>query len=39
VPGTFTGRISHKENIGKAGDELVAEWNEDYPDNPVTESA
>jgi hypothetical protein len=39
VPGTFTGRIAHKENIGKTGDELVAEWNKDHPDDPVTESA
>jgi hypothetical protein len=38
VPGTFTGRIVHKENIGKAGDELVAQWNEDHPDDPVTET-
>ncbi len=36
VPDTFTGRIVHKENIGKTGDELVAQWNEDSPDNPVT---
>jgi hypothetical protein len=33
VPGTFTGRLVHKENIGKTGDELVAQWNEDYSDN------
>jgi hypothetical protein len=39
VPGTFTGRITHKENIGKTGDELVADWDEDHPDNPVSESA
>jgi hypothetical protein len=39
VPGTFTGRIVHKENISKTGDELVALWNEDHPDDPVTESA
>jgi hypothetical protein len=35
-PGTFTGRILNHHNIGKTGDELVAKWNEEHPDDPVT---
>jgi hypothetical protein len=30
MPGVFTGAILNKEHIGKTGDELVVEWNEDY---------
>jgi hypothetical protein len=36
VPGIFTGRIINRENIGKTGEELVAKWNEDNPQDPVT---
>lgn len=35
VPGTFSGTIINRENIGKTGDELVAKWNEDHTDDPV----
>ncbi len=35
VPGTFTGAILNRENIGKSPDELVAMWNEAHPDDPV----
>ena len=35
VPGTFTGTIRNRENIGKTGDELVAQWNVDNPSDPV----
>ncbi|HSK67388.1 MAG TPA: hypothetical protein VK888_10685 [Anaerolineales bacterium] len=35
VPGTFTGRVSNRENIGMTGDELVARWNEMHADDPV----
>lgn len=35
VPGVFTGKIINRENIGKSGDELVAMWNETYPEDPV----
>ena len=31
VPGTFTGTILNRENIGKTGDELVAKWNAENP--------
>jgi len=39
VPGIFTGTILNRENIGKTSEELVAKWNEDYPDDLVTFSA
>ena len=35
VPGTFTGTIRNRANIGKTGDELVAKWNAQHPDDPV----
>jgi hypothetical protein len=35
VPGTFSGTIRNRKNIGKTGDELVQQWNEDHPDDPV----
>jgi hypothetical protein len=34
-PGTFTGRVSNRKNIGKAGDELVAQWSEVHADDPI----
>lgn len=34
--GVFTGTIINRENIGKTSDELVALWNADHPDDPVT---
>jgi HU domain fused to wHTH, Ig, or Glycine-rich motif len=39
VPGTFTGNIINRENIGKTGDELVQMWNEQNPDDQVGFSA
>ena len=35
VPGTFTGKIANRENIGKTSDELVAKWNEENPTDQV----
>ncbi len=35
VPGTFTGTVLNRENIGKTGEELVAKWNADHTDDPV----
>jgi hypothetical protein len=35
MPGMFTGKILNREYIGKTSDELVAKWNEDYPEDPV----
>lgn len=34
-PGTFSGTILNRENIGKTSDELVAKWNEEHADDPV----
>ena len=38
VPGTFTGTVTRRENIGKSGDELISQWNANHPDDPVTAS-
>lgn len=35
IPGVFTGTILNREYIGMTSDELVAKWNEDYPEDPV----
>jgi hypothetical protein len=35
VPGIFTGTVINRENIGKTSDDLVAKWNESYPEDPV----
>jgi hypothetical protein len=35
VPGTFTGTILNREHIGRSGDELVAKWNTDHPEDLV----
>ena len=35
VPGTFTGTIRNRENIGKTADELVALWNTNNPTDLV----
>lgn len=35
APGTFSGRILNRENVGKSGDELVARWNQEHPEDPV----
>lgn len=37
IPQTFTGTIINSEHIGKTPDELVALWNTDHPEDPVTE--
>ena len=36
VPGTFTGTVLNRENIGKSGDDLVEMWNIEHPDDMVT---
>jgi hypothetical protein len=36
--GTFTGTIVNRENIGKTSEELVAKWNADHPEDPVTDA-
>ena len=36
APGDFKGEIGRRENIGKTGDELVAMWNAEHPDDPVS---
>lgn len=36
IPGTFTGTINNRENIGKTGEELVIKWNMEYPEDQVT---
>ena len=35
MPGTFSGTILNRENIGKSADELVTMWNEAYPEDQV----
>ncbi len=35
IPGTFSGTILNRENIGKTSDDLVAQWNQDHPENPI----
>ena len=35
VPGTFSGRIINRENIGKTSQELVEIWNEEHPEDPI----
>ena len=35
APGEFQGDIENRDSIGKTSDELVARWNEEYPDDPV----
>jgi len=37
VPGIFTGTIINREYIGSTGQELVAKWNDDHPEDVVTE--
>jgi hypothetical protein len=36
IPGIFSGTILNRENIGKSADELIAQWNADHPEDPVT---
>jgi len=35
APGAFSGTIANRESIGKVSDDLVAQWNEAHPDDPV----
>ena len=39
IPGVFSGTIINPHNIGKTSDELIAMWNEAFPEDPVTFSA
>jgi hypothetical protein len=39
VSGIFTGTIINRENIGNTSDELIAKWNEAYPDDQVVFSS
>jgi hypothetical protein len=36
LPGTFSGTIVNREFIGKTSDELIAKWNEDHANDPVS---
>ncbi len=35
APDAFRGRLRNRQNIGKTSGELVAQWNQDHPDDPV----
>jgi hypothetical protein len=35
VPGEFNGEIENRDNIGLTGEDLVAMWNDEYPEDPV----
>ena len=35
LPGVFSGKIVHPENIGKSSDDLVEMWNSEHPEDPV----
>jgi hypothetical protein len=35
APGTFTGKINNRPNIGKTSQEIVVLWNAKHPDDPV----
>jgi hypothetical protein len=32
----FEGRVLNRQNVGKTADELVALWNDQHPDDPVS---
>ncbi len=36
TPGTFTGQIENRPNIGKTSDDLVLLWNKEHPDDLIT---
>ena len=36
MPGLFEGEIANSENIGKSVEDLVAQWNEAHPEDPIT---
>lgn len=33
--GAFTGKINNSANIGKTSQEIIALWNEEYPDDQI----
>ena len=35
APDAFRGEIQNGENIGKSGDDLIAMWNAEHPNDPV----
>lgn len=35
IPGTFSGTILNRENIGKTSGDLVARWNEEHPEELI----
>ena len=35
IPGVFSGTILNRDNIGKTSADLIAMWNEAYPDDQV----
>ena len=35
APGSFSGEIVNRKNIGKSADDLLAQWNAEHPDDPV----
>jgi len=35
MPGTFSGTILNRENIGRTSDDLVQMWNTQYPEDQV----
>lgn len=35
MPGAFTGKLSNPQNVGKSAADLVTQWNQDHPDDPV----
>lgn len=37
APNAFHGRLRNKKNFGKTSHELVAQWNQEHPDDPVEE--
>lgn len=37
-PARFHAKILNKSNIGRSADELVAQWNQAHPDDPVEET-
>jgi hypothetical protein len=37
VPVIYTAIIRNREHLGKTADELIARWNEQHPNDPVTE--
>lgn len=36
-PGSFRGEIVNREYIGKNGEDLVGVWNEEHPEDPISE--